>query len=54
MDYASRPDAAQGLDLLASIKTPADVKALSKDALLKLCEESREFLLRSVQRAPGF
>ena len=53
MDYASRPDAAQGLDLLASIKTPADVKALSKDALPKLCEESREFLLRSVQQTGG-
>ncbi|MEY2746680.1 MAG: 1-deoxy-D-xylulose-5-phosphate synthase, partial [Planctomycetota bacterium] len=46
-------DTTQRLPLLESIASPADLKALPAESLVGLCEETRQFLLASVQQTGG-
>jgi 1-deoxy-D-xylulose-5-phosphate synthase len=46
------PDLSRG-SLLNTIKLPDDLKKLSSDQLVQLCEEIRQFLIESVSTNPG-
>lgn len=52
-DAAPAGREAPGEALLPSIDSPADVKALERGELPRLCDEVREFLLDTVQRTGG-
>lgn len=43
----------QNYPILSSIDTPDDLRLLNRDQLPQLCDELRDFLLKSVSRSSG-